>query len=73
MNERLHKALSTIGSLIEVQKQSLERGYMHGLLNGLIISHSILDNSEPKFVTLPGRNPNRIRIRHKSRRAKGKR
>lgn len=67
MNEKLHKSISRIGSLIEIQKQSLSRGYHHGLLNGLIISYAIIDESEPEFISVPGRNPRSTRVRHKSK------
>jgi hypothetical protein len=72
MNEKLQKALSDIENMIAIQKDCLERGYMHGMLNGLICAYSAVSGEEPKFARVPGRKPNRINIRHKSRQMKVK-
>lgn len=74
MNRDLQKALSDIENMIAIQRDCLERGYMHGMLNGLICAYTTISGEDPKFARLPGRKPNRIRIRHKSRQLKlGKR
>lgn len=70
MNRSLQKALSAIENMIGIQRDCLERGYMHGMLNGLICAHSAISGDEPDFVELPRRKPTRINIRHKSRRLK---
>lgn len=72
MNEKLQKALSGIENMISIQKDCLERGYMHGMLNGLICAHSVISGDNPKFVGVPRRRPNRIKIRHKSKQIKRK-
>lgn len=71
MNEDLHKKLSQLESLISTQKEFVIEGkpesdYMHGMLNGMILSHSLFDNSSPNFYTKPRRRPSITRIRHKS-------
>lgn len=68
MTKDLQQKLSQLDSCIEIQKDSLERGYMHGMLNGMIFARSILAEAPPEYVSLPRRYPARIRIRHKSRR-----
>lgn len=72
MNEKLQKALSDVENMIAIQKDCLERGYMHGMLNGLICAYSAMTGENPKFVDVPRRKPNRINIRHKSRQVKVK-
>jgi hypothetical protein len=72
MNEKLQKALSDIENMIAIQKDCLERGYMHGMLNGLICAYSAISGDDPKFADVPRRKPNRINIRHKSRQTKVK-
>jgi len=70
MNKDLQKALSDIENMIRIQKDCLERGYMHGMLNGLICAYSAVSGETPKFADVPRRKPNRINIRHKSRQLK---
>jgi len=67
MNEDLQKKLSSLENLIAIQKDCLERGYMHGMLNGLIIAHSVFSGDPPDFVSLGYRKPIRSNIRHKSK------
>jgi len=70
MNRQLQNALSDIENMIAIQRDCLERGYMHGMLNGLICAYSTISGEEPKFVDVPGRRPRRLNIRHKSRQVK---
>lgn len=72
MNEGLQKKLSNLESLINTQRDCVrvgypETGYMHGMLNGMIMSHSIFaDIHNPKFHTLP-RKRRDTKIRHKGK------
>jgi hypothetical protein len=70
MNKQLQKALTDIENMIAIQKDCLERGYMHGMLNGLICAYAAVSGEDPKFVELPGRKPRRTNIRHKARQLK---
>lgn len=74
MNEKLQKELSMIESLISTQKDCIVAGdpavdYMHGMANGMILVHSMVADTKPKFVTRPRRAYNRI-VRHKCVRSK---
>lgn len=62
MNCDLQNKLSQLENLIRIQRDSLEEGYMHGMLNGLICAHSVVAKCDPEYVKLakPGN-----RIRHK--------
>lgn len=72
MNEDLTKKLASLESLIRTQRDCVrvgypETGYMHGMLNGMIISHSVFaDVHNPKFHTLPRKKRN-TNIRHKGK------
>jgi hypothetical protein len=70
MNKTLQEKLDSLEGLIGVQRDSLERGYMHGMLNGLICAHAIFSDSSPQYARVSHRKPNRINIRHKSRQVK---
>jgi hypothetical protein len=70
MNKKLQKALSDLENMIAIQTDCLERGYMHGMLNGLICAYATISGEDPKFARVPGRKPNRLNIRHKSRQVK---
>lgn len=70
MTKDLQQKLSQLNLLIEIQKDSLERGYMHGMLNGMILAHSVFSETPPDYVTLPRRYPIKSRVRHKARKAK---
>lgn len=74
MNKDLQSKLSQIESMIATQKDCIPfdksycRDYMHGMANGMILIHSIITDSSPRYVESKRRNgPN---IRHK---CKGKR
>lgn len=74
MNKTLQQKLSILEGLIGTQKDSVVEGgtgvqYMHGMVNGMILAHSIFANDSPKFVTRPRRAYGRI-IRHKSSKSK---
>jgi hypothetical protein len=64
MSDKLRDKIVTLERLIGIQTDSLESGYMHGMLNGLIVAHSVIANQSPDFVSLP--KP-KTHIRHKSR------
>jgi hypothetical protein len=68
MQHDLQHRLSTLSKLVAIQRDSNEKGYMHGLLNGLILANSIMVGGSPEFADSPGKKGN-TRIRHK----KGKR
>ena len=59
----------SIENMILIQRQSLSRGYMQGMYNGLICAHSALSKDSPKFEYYPktSKIPTRIKIRHKLR------
>jgi hypothetical protein len=66
---KLHKKLSQLESMIATQKDSVVAGgqgvnYMHGMANGMILAHSLFDESKPKFVKRPKKAYNR-NVRHK--------
>ena len=61
--------LEALGRMIELHRQSLEPGYMHGMLNGMIFAHSLIDDTEPKYADVPRRvskNMHGMNVRHKS-------
>ena len=70
MNEKLQQKLSMLETAIGIQKDNLERGYMHGMLNGMIYAHAIFADCEPKYQRGVYRKPGRIKVRHKSRQVK---
>ena len=61
MQVELQSKLSKLEDLIRIQHDSLERGYMHGMLNGLIIAHSVFSGQGPAFISMP---KTRNKIRH---------
>ena len=71
MNDALQKGLTTLENLILTQENCVDcddpnsRDYMHGMLNGMILAHSVFDNSPAKFYTIT-RRKNRRAVRHKS-------
>lgn len=67
MNHNLQRKLSSLENLIKVQKDSLEKGYMHGLLNGLICAHSVITDDKANFVDCP-KTETRVRYRKKAKR-----
>lgn len=76
MNKKLQKSLSDLESLILVQKNCViagqpEADYMHGMLNGMILAHSMFADCDPKFHSKPSKR-RRISIRHKSNIRKNK-
>jgi hypothetical protein len=74
MNEKLQKGLSSLENLIAIQRDCVDEGdhsgpYMKGLLNGLIISHSVFTGEKPDFYN-PVRKIMKTSIRHKALRKK---
>lgn len=70
MNKKLQKDLSTLENLVRVQKDCVADGgpgaqYMHGMLNGLILAHSVIDGCNPRYYSRPFRKKRR-NVRHKS-------
>lgn len=65
MQNDLQTKLSQLENLIKIQRDNLDKGYMHGMMNGLICAHSIFSNSSPAYIVLakPGKN----KVRHKLR------
>ena len=64
MNSDLQSRLSSLENLIKIQRDSLDAGYMHGMLNGLIVAHSVFTDDTPHFVSKYKQPTN---IRHKNR------
>jgi len=69
MNEKLQQSLSELERLISTQKDCVivgypEASYMHGMLNGMILAHSIFDKSTPNFYSKPRRRKGPA-VRHK--------
>jgi hypothetical protein len=60
----LQRSLNDIENMIRIQRNCVDRGYMHGMLNGLILAHSAVSNEHPVYESLPRRKNN---IRHKLR------
>ena len=64
MNKDLQSKLSQLENLIRIQRDCLDAGYMHGMLNGLIVAHSVFTGDSPLFYT---RYKQPTKIRHKQR------
>jgi hypothetical protein len=70
MNKDLTKKLTSLESLIAVQRQTVDNrnpsvDYMHGMLNGLIVAHSVFSETSPIFHVINRRRRDR-KVRHKS-------
>lgn len=65
MNNELQNKLSQLEGLIKIQHDCLEKGYMHGMLNGLICAHAVIAKVNPEYVSLDRNTKNNIR--HKAR------
>lgn len=64
MNKDLQSKLSSLEQLIGIQRDNLADGYMHGMLNGLIVAHSMFADSRPQFASMPRKL---TKVRHKQR------
>jgi hypothetical protein len=64
MKNDLQSKLSSLENLIKIQTDCLDAGYMHGMLNGLIIAHSVFTGDTPNFVS---KYKQPTQIRHKKR------
>jgi hypothetical protein len=64
MNSDLQSKLSSLENLIKIQTDCLEAGYMHGMLNGLKVAHSVFTGDRPLFYT---KHKQPTKIRHKKR------
>ena len=64
MKADLQFKLSSLENLIKIQTDCLAAGYMHGILNGLIIAHSVFTGDTPKFIS---KYKQPTQIRHKQR------
>lgn len=64
MQTDLQAKLVSLENLIKIQRDNLARGYMHGMLNGLICAHAVVSNKSPQYERIPSR---RVKIRHKMR------
>jgi hypothetical protein len=62
MNCNLQSKLSSLENLIKIQRECLDTGYMHGMLNGLICAHSVVTGDEPKYLS---KYKQPTQIRHK--------
>lgn len=80
MNEKITKIAADLENLIRIQRSSVIAGdpssdYMHGMLNGIIMSHSVVTDQKPIFYVVKRKRRSITRIRHKcvrSRNAKPK-
>ena len=61
MQTDLQSKLSQLEDLIKIQRDSLERGYMHGMLNGLICAHSVVSGLTPCYTSLDRNRKNNVR------------
>ena len=64
MKHDLQSRIDAVENMMRIQQSCLERGYMHGMMNGLICAHSAFTKTNPEFVKLPHR---KVKIRHKAR------
>ncbi len=64
MKNDLQTKLSRLESCIKTQRDNLSQGYMHGLMNGMVLSHSIFTGDAPTWAKLPTKN-SKNKIRHK--------
>ncbi len=69
MTKDLTRKLTTLEGLIAIQRQSVDDrnpcvDYMHGMLNGLIVSHSVFSETSPIFYKLENRRRDK-KVRHK--------
>ena len=69
MTKDITKKLTTLEGLIAIQRQSVDNrnpsvDYMHGMLNGLIVSHSVFSETSPVFYKREGRRCDK-KVRHK--------
>jgi hypothetical protein len=62
MKSDLQSKLASLENLIRIQTDCLEKGYMHGMLNGLICAHSVFTGDSPKYVS---KLQSKIKVRHK--------
>lgn len=72
MNKTLHENISSLGSLVETQKNCISWGdpsadYMHGMANGMILAQSIFINVKPNFISSPRKIKRKNKIRHKGK------
>lgn len=63
MQTNLQHKLSQLEGLIGIQRDCLEKGYMHGMLNGLICAHAIFADCRPTYSSLDRNTKNKIRHR----------
>lgn len=68
---RDRKNIATLEGLMCIQRDCLNSdrgslGYMHGMLNGMIVSHSIFAGLTPIYHTRP-RYKRNTKIRHKAK------
>ena len=62
MQLNLLKKVTSLEQCIRLQRNSLEQGYMHGMLNGLICAHSIITGGNPHYACVPHKK-NKIRYK----------
>ena len=60
----MKKKIADLENMIAIQRDCNEKGYMHGMLNGLICAHAVIADCTPKYVAMPYR---KVKVRHKSR------
>lgn len=70
MNDCLQKGLSDLENMISIQKDCIvndANGYMHGMLNGMILSHSAFTRQNAQFYSTKRKRKGETNIRHKLR------
>lgn len=70
MNKDLQKKRSMLENCIRIQTDCMEAGYMHGMLNGLILAHSIYTDSSPVYAKPPKKSKKTIRYKIRKKNVK---
>jgi len=64
MKKNLQERLSDLEGMIKIQRESLGDGYMHGMLNGMILGHAIILDHSLIYVTKAPKCKNKNRVRY---------
>jgi hypothetical protein len=67
MTKTFQNRLTMSADLIEIQRQSADYDeYMHGMMNGMLVTHSVFSDQSPVFHERRRRNT-KTKIRHKGK------
>jgi len=73
MNDELQKRLKKLEEMMGIQEDCLQSSasepsqYMHGMMNGMIYSHSLISGMKPDFYVMPKKIRRESRVRHKGK------